>query len=80
MWNHPGPGIESVSPELAGGFLTTGLPEKSNKAYLKKLVIIVHLCLVFFNRTFSESESFPPHSLLSAATKTIKVSVFLNKF
>ena len=28
MWNLPGPGIESLSPELAGGFLTTGPPGK----------------------------------------------------
>ena len=23
MWDHPGPGLEPVSPALAGGFLTT---------------------------------------------------------
>ena len=28
-WDPPGPGIESVSPALAGGFLTTGPPGKS---------------------------------------------------
>ena len=28
MWNLPGPGIEPVSPALAGGFLTTGPPGK----------------------------------------------------
>ena len=28
MWDLPGPGIEPVCPALAGGFLTTGLPEK----------------------------------------------------
>ena len=28
MWNLPGPGIESVSPALAGGFLSTGPPGK----------------------------------------------------
>ena len=26
IWNLPGPGIEPVSPALAGGFLTTGPP------------------------------------------------------
>ena len=31
MWNLPGPGLEPVSPALAGGFLTTGPPEKSEK-------------------------------------------------
>ena len=29
MWDPPGPGIEPVSPALAGGFLTTGPPGKS---------------------------------------------------
>ena len=29
MWNLPRPGIEPVSPALAGGFLTTGPPGKS---------------------------------------------------
>ena len=29
MWNLSRPGIDPVSPALAGGFLTTGPPEKS---------------------------------------------------
>ena len=29
MWDLPGPGIEPLSPPLAGRFLTTGPPEKS---------------------------------------------------
>ena len=29
MWDPPGPGLEPVSPELAGGFLTTAPPGKS---------------------------------------------------
>ena len=35
MWDRPGPGIEPVSPALAGGFLTTAPPEKSLGEYLK---------------------------------------------
>ena len=30
MWDLPGPGLEPVSPALAGGFLTTVPPDKSN--------------------------------------------------
>ena len=30
MRNLPGPGIKSMSPALAGGFLTTGPPRKSS--------------------------------------------------
>ena len=29
MWDLPGPGIKPVSPELAGGFVTTVPPGKS---------------------------------------------------
>ena len=29
MWDLPGPGLEPVSPALAGGFLTTAPPEES---------------------------------------------------
>ena len=29
MWDLPGPGIEPMSPALAGGFLTTEAPGKS---------------------------------------------------
>ena len=31
MWDLPGPGIEPVSPALAGGFLTTAPPGKSRQ-------------------------------------------------
>ena len=30
MWDLPGPGLEPVSPALAGGFLTTPPPGKSH--------------------------------------------------
>ena len=35
VWNLPGPGIESVSPALAGKFLTTGPPGRSQICVLK---------------------------------------------
>ena len=31
MWDLPGPGLEPVSPALAGGFLTTAPPGKSER-------------------------------------------------
>ena len=35
MWDLPGPGLEPVSPALAGGFLTTTVPPgKSRGAFL----------------------------------------------
>ena len=36
MWDLPGPGLEPVSPALAGGFLTTAPPGKSWINVLKK--------------------------------------------
>ena len=36
MWDLPGPGIEPVSPVLAGGFLTAGPPGKSWLCPFKK--------------------------------------------
>ena len=33
MWDLPGPGLEPVSPALAGGFLTIAPPGKSLKAF-----------------------------------------------
>ena len=34
MWDLPGPGLEPVSPALAGGFLTTVPPGKSQTSYV----------------------------------------------
>ena len=34
MWDLPGPGLESMSPALAGGFLTTAPPGKSQFFFL----------------------------------------------
>ena len=33
MWDLPGPGLEPVSPALAGGFLTTAPPGKSQAGF-----------------------------------------------
>ena len=35
MWDLPGPGLEPVSPALAGGFLTTAPPGKPRVRLLK---------------------------------------------
>ena len=35
MWDLPGPGLEPVSPALAGGFLTSALPGKPEGRFLK---------------------------------------------
>ena len=40
MWDLPRPGLESVSPALAGGFLTTAPPGKS---WLVTSIILLQL-------------------------------------
>ena len=35
MWDLPGPGLEPMCPELAGGFLTTAPPGKPMYSYFK---------------------------------------------
>ena len=49
MWDLPGPGIEPVSPALAGGFLTTAPPGKSQldslKKFFFKLIYFIYLFL-----------------------------------
>ena len=40
MWNLPKPGVEPMSPALAGGFLTTELPGTSKKQYLKSNFLV----------------------------------------
>ena len=47
MWDLPGPGLEPVSPALAGGFLTTAPPGKPhdhilNFSYSSEYVVVSH--------------------------------------
>ena len=47
MWDLPGPGLEPVSPALAGGFLTTVPPEKSLGWVLKVACVSELVCHIF---------------------------------
>ena len=38
MWDLPGPGLEPVSPALAGAFLTTVPPGKPDNLWFLKLI------------------------------------------
>ena len=42
MWDLPGPGLEPVSPALAGGFLTTVPPGKPLPAVFISKVLLEH--------------------------------------
>ena len=47
MWDLPGPGLEPVSPALAGGFLTTAPPGKSRSVVLNLNVsVYVYILLL----------------------------------
>ena len=39
MWDLPGPGLEPMSPALAGGFLTIVPPGQSKFDYLDELLL-----------------------------------------
>ena len=39
MWNLPGPGLEPMSPALAGGFLTTAPPGKSPVMFYRSILL-----------------------------------------
>ena len=48
MWDLPGPGLEPMSPALAGGFLTSAPPGKPSFVFfLITLFIYFWLCWVF---------------------------------
>ena len=59
MWDLPGPGLEPVSPALAGGFLTTAPPEKPQETYFRK---DLKNRLIFINQ--KKSELWPDLTLL----------------
>ena len=40
MWDLPGPGLEPVSPALAGGFLTTARPGKPQPWEVVAVVLV----------------------------------------
>ena len=42
MWDLPGPGLEPVSPALAGGFLTTAPPGKSQDCVFDSILLRHH--------------------------------------
>ena len=41
MWDLPGPGLEPMSPALAGGFLTTAPSGKPSDKFLRRLLLYV---------------------------------------
>ena len=75
MWDLPGPGLEPVSPALAGGFLTTVPPGKPSKlffvfCFFLKFYLFIYLwvCWVFISvRGLSLVAASGGHSSLRCA-------------
>ena len=66
MWDLPGPGLELMSPGLAGGFLTTAPPGKSLYIHFKLISVGGHKVEIDF--FFPCGSSFDPGPFI---TKTI---------
>ena len=56
MWDLPGPGLEPVSPALAGEFLTTAPPGKSVKFFFFKEILFSYL-EIFLGKIISPREA-----------------------
>ena len=60
MWDLPGPGLEPVSPALAGGFLTTAPPGKPGRWILNHCATReVHEILVKRKKYLGKQEKLP---------------------
>ena len=60
MWDLPGPGLEPISPALAGGFLTTAPPGKPWSFHLSSSL----LCWSFHSQVMRQSFLQVPHLVL----------------
>ena len=61
MWDLPGPGLEPVSPSLAGGFLTTAPPGKPYLWTVKYDYVCICVCVCVWGRVsviFQEASCF----------------------
>ena len=65
MWDLPGPGLEPMSPALAGGFLTTAPPGKPCSCTFYFYLFIVHY-IYFYLFSFLAT----PHSLWDLSSLT----------
>ena len=50
MWDLPGPGLEPVSPALAGRFLTTALPGQPLPQHFEYLILVYFGCHYFYKK------------------------------
>ena len=56
MWDLPGQGLEPMSPALAGGFLTTEPPGKSQEInFVNKVWKLRHICIMY-TQTYRQTQ------------------------
>ena len=64
MWDLPGPGIEPVSPELGGGFLTTAPLGKPHSLFFFKkqnfTVTVMVIIIIITGTTIAANFFFEP--------------------
>ena len=72
MWDLPGPGLEPMSPALAGGFLITAAPGKSTHQYFEIIVVIILAPRSLFDVLIKK----PPYHYNANAFLNILMTVF----
>ena len=72
MWDLPGPGLEPVSPALAGGFLTTVPPGKPHSD--KFLNYNIFICFFFLLQKCFVSYRFGKHRKANTHTQMYPIS------
>ena len=77
MRDLPGPGLEPVSPALAGGFLTTAPPGKPQQSFFFKFIylFLAVLGLPFCVRAFSSCGKWGPLFIAVRGPLTIAASL-----
>ena len=58
MWDLPRPGLEPVSPALAGRFSTTAPPGKPEKAFLLSFILWVFANKFILRKRFIDQNQF----------------------
>ena len=79
MWDLPGPGVEPMSPVLAGGFLTTGPLGKLMSRFIKVLALYLEHLVDRTIRCMAHSSFFPLQRLVSASVSTTRKSFQLRR-
>ena len=78
MWDLPGPGLEAMSPALAGRFLTTAPPEKPLFVLCVCVTSLSGFGIRVMVASWNEFGSVPPSAVFCKSLRRIGVSSSLN--